>query len=79
MEMAKSIDDRMTSQSIEGRRDFLDFQVPDERIASAFRKIIINTSFSRRVSVEEQRAQKQNRLLRGRQIAYMIYDHLLTE
>ena len=31
--------------------------------------------FRRRVSVEEQRAQKQNRFLRGRQIAYMIFDH----
>ena len=38
------------------------------------RKIIFNTSFRRRVSVEEQRAQKHNRFLRGRQIAYMIYD-----
>ena len=31
--------------------------------------------FRRRVSVEEQRAQKYDRFLRGRQIAYMIYEH----
>ena len=47
----------------------------DARIASALRKIIFNTSFRRRVSVEEQRAQNYNRFLRRRQIAYMIHDH----
>ena len=30
----------------------------------------------KRVSVEEQRAQKDSRFLRGRQIAHMIYEHL---
>ena len=57
--MAKSIDDLMT-QSITGCRDFPDFDMLDTRIASAFTKIIFNTSFKRRVSVEEQRAQKQS-------------------
>ena len=41
----------------------------DARIASALKRIISNTSFRSRVSVEEQRAQKYNRFLRGRQIA----------
>ena len=41
----------------------------DARIASALRKIFSSTSFRKRVSVEEQRAQKYNRFLRGRQIA----------
>ena len=31
--------------------------------------------FRKRVSVEEQRAQKHNRFSRGRQIAYMINEH----
>ena len=75
VEIAKSIDDLMMSQSIEGRRDFSDFEVLDARIASALRKIIFNTSVKRRVSVEELRAQKQYRFLQGRQIAYMIYEH----
>ena len=75
VEMARSTDDLVTSQSVEGRSDVPDFEMLDARIASALRKIIINTSFKRRVSVEEQRAQKHNRHLRGRQIAYMIYDH----
>ena len=45
----------------------------DARIASALRKIISSTSFRRRVSVDEQRTQKNNRFLR-RQIA-SIYVH----
>ena len=44
MEMARSIDDHMTSQSIEGRRDFFVFEMLDARIASALRKSIFNTS-----------------------------------
>ena len=41
------------------------FEVLDARIASALR----------RVSLEEQKAQKQDRFLRGRQIAYLIYEY----
>ena len=37
-------------------------------------KIIHNSQFKRRISLEEQKAQKQDRFLRGRQIAYLIYD-----
>ena len=54
---------------------FLDFEILDARIASALRKIISRTSFRIRVSVEEQRAQKCNRFLRGRQIASIISCH----
>ena len=38
---------------------FPDFEMLDARTASALRKIISITSFRRRVSVEEQRAQKK--------------------
>ena len=58
-----------------GGEIFLDVETLDARIESALTKIIISTSFKRRVSAEEQRAQTQNRFLRGRQIAYMIHDH----
>ena len=75
MEIARSMNDLMTSQSIVGRRDFPDSEMLDGRIASALGRIISNASFRRRVSVEEQRAQKYNRFLRGRQIAKMIYGH----
>ena len=52
-----------------------DFEVLDARIASALNRIIHNTRFKRKVSLEEQKAQKEDRFLRGRQIAYLIYEH----
>ena len=52
------------------------FEVLDARIASALNKIIHNSHFKRRISLEEQKAQKQCSFLRGRQIAYLIYDHI---
>ena len=51
------------------------FEVLDARIASALNKIIHNSHFKRRISLEEQKAQKQDRFLRGRQIAYLIYEY----
>ena len=51
------------------------FEVLDARIASALTKIINNTHFKRRISLEEHKAQKQDRFLRGRQIACLIYDY----
>ena len=50
-------------------------EVLDVKIASALNKIIHNSQFKRRLSLEEQKAQKQDSFLRGRQIAYLIYDH----
>ena len=44
-EMERSIDDLVTSRSIEGRKDFPDFEMLDAKIVSALRKIIFNTSF----------------------------------
>ena len=38
-------------------------------------RIIHNTQFERKVSLEEQNAQKEDRFLRGRQIAYLIYEY----
>ena len=51
------------------------FEVLDARIASALNRIIHNSHFKRRISLEEQKAQKQDRFLRGRQIACLIYDY----
>ena len=50
------------------------FEVLDATIASALNRIIHNSQFKRRISLEEQKAQKEDRFLRGRQIAYLIYD-----
>ena len=44
----------------------------DARIASTLNKIIQNSYCKKKVSLEEQKAQKEDRFLRGRQIAYMI-------
>ena len=71
VEMAKSFDDLVTSQSIEVKY-FPDFEMLDARIASALRRIISSTFFRRRVSVEEQRTQTYNRFLRGKQIVFYL-------
>ena len=52
------------------------FEVLDAKIASVLNRIIHNTQFKRKVSLEEQKALKEDRFLRGRQIAYLIYEYL---
>ena len=52
-----------------------DFEVLDVRIASALNRIIHNSPFKRRISLEEQKAQKQDRFFRGRQSAYLLYEY----
>ena len=51
------------------------FEVLDARIASLLNRIIHNSHFKRRISLEEQKAQKEDRFFRGRQIAYLIYEY----
>ena len=46
----------------------------DAKIAFALNKIIQNSQLKKKVSLEEQNAPKENRFLRGRQIAFMIDD-----
>ena len=70
VEMVDSVDDCKTSSSIRGI-SMPNFEVLDARIASALNKIIHNSHFKRRISLEEQKTQKQDRFLRGRQIAYL--------
>ena len=74
VEMVESVDDLRSSSSIRGI-SMPNFEVLDARIASALNRIIHNSHFKRRVSLEEQQAQKQDRFLRGRQIAYLIYEY----
>ena len=74
VEMVDSVDDLKTSLSVRGIR-MPDFEVLDARSASALNRIIHNSHFERRVSLEEQKAQKEDRFLRGKQIAYMIYEY----
>ena len=63
----------MTGRSIAGRTDCSDYDMLDAIIASALKKLLTHVHFRKRESVEEQRAQKDDRFLRGRQIAHMIY------
>ena len=50
--------------------------VLDARIASALNRIIHSSHFKKKkVSLEERKVQKQDRFLRGRQIAYLIYEY----
>ena len=74
VEMVDSVDEKKSSSSTRGI-SMPNFEVLDARIASAMNKIIHNSHTKRRISLEEQKAQKQDRFLRGRQIAYLIYDH----
>ena len=67
VEMVDSVDDLKSSSSFRGI-SMPNFEVLDARIASALNKIIHNSHFKRRVSLE-QKAQKEDRFLRGRQIA----------
>ena len=74
MEMVESVDELRSSSSTRGI-SMPDFEVLDARIASALNRIIHDTRFKKKVSLEEQKAQKEDRFLRGRQIAYLIYEY----
>ena len=74
VEMVEWVDDLMSSSSVRGIQ-MPNFEVLDARMVSALNRIIHNSHFKRRISLEEQEAQKQDRFLRGRQIAYLIYKY----
>ena len=74
VELVDSVDDLMSSSSTGGIQ-MPNFEVLDAKIASALNRIIHNTQFKRKVSLEEQKAQKEDRFLRGRQIACLIYEY----
>ena len=74
MEMVESVDDLKFSCSVRGIQ-MPNFEVLDAKIASALNRIIHNTLFKNKVSLEEQKAQKEDRFLPARQIAYLIYEY----
>ena len=74
VELVESVDDLKSSRSIRGTQR-PDFEVLDAKIASALNRIMQNTRFKKKVSLEEMNAQKEDRFLRGRQIAYLIYEY----
>ena len=60
MEMVYSVNDLKSSSSVRGIQ-MPNFEVLDARIASALNRIIHNSHFKRRISLEEQQAQKEDR------------------
>ena len=73
VELVDSVDELRSSSFTRGI-SMPNFDVLDAKIASALNKIIHNSHFRRKISLEEQKAQKQDRFLRGRQIAHLIYE-----
>ena len=69
VEMVESVDDLKSFRSIRGTHG-PHFEVFDANIASALNRINQNTRFKNKVSLEEMKTQKEDRFLRGRQIAY---------
>ena len=63
--LVDSVDDLMSSSSIRGI-SMPNFEVLDARIASALNRIIHNSHFKRRIRLEEQKAQKQDRFFPSR-------------
>ena len=74
VEMVDSVDDLKSSSSVRGIQ-MQNFEVLDARITSALNRIILNSHFKRRISLEEPKAQKEDHFLRGRQVACLIYEY----
>ena len=74
VETVDSLEELKSSRSVAGK-NFPNFETLDAKIASALNKIIQNSQFKKKVSLEEMKAQKEDWFLRGRQIAFMIYDY----
>ena len=75
VEVVDSVDEINPRDRFQGHIHFPNFEMLDARIAFALNKIIQKSHFKKKVSLEEQEAQKEDRFLRRRQIAYMIYDY----
>ena len=75
VEMVDSVAESKSSRTSQGYTHFPNFEMLDAGIASVLNKIIHNSYFKKKVSLEEQKAQKEDRFFRGRQIACMIYDY----
>ena len=74
IEAAQNIDDFRTSHSTTGEKHKPNLKMLDAKIATAL-KILTITNFRKKVYLEEQKAQKDNRFPRRRQIANMIYEY----
>ena len=71
MWLVDSVND-LKSSSTHGHTHFPNFEMLNERNASALNKSIQNSNFKEKVSLEEQKPQEEDRFLRRGQIAVMI-------
>ena len=62
VENVESLDELKSSRSVCGK-DFPNFEMLDAKIASALNRIIQNSQFKKMVSLEEQKAQKEDRFV----------------
>ena len=75
IEATKSLDDLITPTSITSK-DFPDSEELDLMMAATLKRCYDKqTHFRKKISVEEQRAQKVDQFFRERQIAYLIYEY----
>ena len=74
VKMVDSLDELKSSRSVIGK-NFPKCEVLHAKIASALNKIIQSSQFKKKVSLEEQKAQIEDRFLRRRPIAVMIFDY----
>ena len=74
VEMVDSVDDLRSSLSVKGIR-MPEFELLDAKIASALNRIIHKSHFKRRVNWRNKKAPKEDRFLRRRQIAFLIYEY----
>ena len=58
MEMVDSLEESKSSRSVSGK-NFPNFEMLDAKIPSALNKIIQNSQFKKKVSLEEQKAQNR--------------------
>ena len=74
VEMVDSVDDLISSSSVRGIQ-MPNFEVLDARIASALNRIIHNTRKRKRSVWRNKKPKKTTAFLRGRRIAYLIYEY----
>ena len=74
VEMVDSVDGLKSSRSIKGTHG-PDVEVLDAKLASVLNRIIQNTRCKKNISLKEMKAHKEDRFLRGTQIANLIYEY----
>ena len=74
VEMVESVDDLKSSRSIGGAL-CPDLSYTTKELLHHWTKSCRKPSFKKKVSLQEMKAHNEDRFLRGRQIAYLIYDY----